>query len=81
MWFVGLCWGVTAIASCLAALLLIVAVTGANGAPQEAAAGAICAAMAVIPYVFTRAIEAMTTSSAAVTPTAQPLLQAKDAAE
>jgi len=49
-------WIVTALCATLAALWLIFGVNFATGAPQEAAVAAIAAAIAVIPYVFTRAI-------------------------
>ena len=35
---------------------LVFGVFGANGAPQEAAAASIAAALAIIPYVFSRAV-------------------------
>jgi hypothetical protein len=46
----------TILGSCIGALILIVGFLGANGAPQEAAAGAVGAAFAVVPYCFARAL-------------------------
>jgi hypothetical protein len=54
---VRICWIVTAVGASFALLTLITTVGGASGAPQEAAGAAIAAAIAVIPYVFTRALE------------------------
>lgn len=50
-------WICTLLASVLAGLVLVASVVGAKGAPQEAAGAAIALCVAVIPYVFTRAIE------------------------
>lgn len=56
--FERFCWAVTALASIAAAALLGTAFLGHNlGAPQQTAFAAI--GVAVIPYVFTRAIQAM----------------------
>jgi hypothetical protein len=56
--FERFCWAVTALASIAAAALLGSAYFGHGlGVPQETAFAAI--AVAVIPYVFTRAIQAM----------------------
>ena len=56
--FERFCWAVTAIASIAAAALLGSAYFGHGlGVPQETAFAAV--AVAVIPYVFTRAIQAM----------------------
>jgi hypothetical protein len=56
--FERFCWAVTALASIAAAALLGTAFFGHSlGAPQETAFAAI--GVAVIPYVFTRAIQAM----------------------
>lgn len=52
-------WVVTLIAACLAGLTLLVGLLTANGAPQQAAVGAIAVAMAIVPYVFTRAVEGL----------------------
>ncbi len=50
-------WQLTQLGSIIGALLLIVGVSGANGAPQEAAAAAIAIACAVIPYCMARAVD------------------------
>jgi hypothetical protein len=56
--FERFCWAVTALASIAAAALLGTAFFGHGlGSPQETAFAAI--GVAVIPYVFTRAIQAM----------------------
>jgi hypothetical protein len=56
--FERFCWAVTALASIAAAALLGSAYFGHRlGAPQETAFAAV--ALAVIPYVFTRAIQAL----------------------
>jgi len=60
--FERFCWAVTALASIAAAALLGTAFFGhIPGAPQETAFAAI--GVAVIPYVFTRAIQAMGSGS------------------
>ena len=41
---------ITSICAVLAALMLLVAFTGSNGAPQEAAGAAMAVALVVIPY-------------------------------
>ena len=78
--FERFCWAVTAIASIAAAALLGSAYFGHGlGVPQETAFAAV--AVAVIPYVFTRAIQAMgrgvrqeaaEDSAAAEAPAAEP---------
>jgi hypothetical protein len=45
------------LASLLAGLILVLGLVTANGAPQESAVAAIAVAVAVIPYVFARAVE------------------------
>ncbi len=52
-------WIITIICTVLAALTLAGGFFGATSAPQEAAAGALAAALAIIPYVFTRALEGL----------------------
>jgi hypothetical protein len=47
----------TLVGSSLGALVFVVGFLGANGAPQEAAASAAGAALAVIPYCFGRALK------------------------
>ncbi|MBC7103805.1 MAG: hypothetical protein H5U13_11465 [Parvibaculum sp.] len=51
------CWIVTIGAACVAAFGLYVGLKEATGAPRQAAAAAVSAAMVVIPYVFTRAVQ------------------------
>jgi len=58
-WFLVVCWAVTIIVTSFAAFDLIVGLTRAESAPQQAAVGAIAAAQAVVPYVFTRAVEGL----------------------
>ena len=55
---VGLCWAITMLAACLAAVTLFSTIGSANGAPQEAAGAAMSLAICIIPYVFTRACQA-----------------------
>jgi hypothetical protein len=50
---------VTILSSCGAALLLAFAFMSDGSAPQQAAMAAMAAAMAVIPYVFTRSFQLM----------------------
>lgn len=47
------------IGSLIGALVLVVSIGGASGAPQEAAGAAIAIALAVIPYVLCRSIQIM----------------------
>jgi hypothetical protein len=54
------CWVMVIISSIIATFVLLFAIIGANGAPQEAAGAAIAVAIVIIPYVFTRAIEGLT---------------------
>lgn len=53
------CWGITLLAAALAAVLGFVMARAATSAPQEAAAAAMALAIAVLPYVFTRAVEGL----------------------
>lgn len=50
-------WVCTLLASVIAAVVLVGGLTMAKGAPQEASVAGIALCIAVIPYVFTRAIE------------------------
>lgn len=63
--FAKMCCFVTAAAACLAAIELFSVFASAQSAPQQAAGAAIAAAMVVIPYVFTRAIEGLAPQPAA----------------
>lgn len=55
-----LCWIVTLMATGVAALIALpVLMSSEASAPQQGAAGAMACAIAVIPYIFTRAIEGM----------------------
>jgi sugar phosphate permease len=47
----------TILGAFLGAAVLIIGLIGANGAPQQAAAGAVACAFAVIPYVIARAFQ------------------------
>lgn len=48
-------WRLTLVGSVIGAFFLIGGVAGAESAPQQAAAGALAAACAVVPYVLARA--------------------------
>jgi hypothetical protein len=50
---------VTIIAAVISGLVLLLGISSANGAPQEAAAAAIAAAFTIIPYCIARSIEAI----------------------
>lgn len=55
-----ICWlGTLAAAGFAAFLLFMVASTPGISAPQEGAGAAAAAAVAIIPYVFTRALEGL----------------------
>lgn len=56
-------WLGTAIFALLSVLIVFATLAGAKGAPQEAAGAAIALCCAVIPYVFTRAVEGWQTST------------------
>lgn len=60
---VKICWGITALAACIAALVFVSIMGEANGAPQEAAGAAMALAIAIIPYVFTRCLEGLFTKA------------------
>jgi hypothetical protein len=55
--FLRISWIVTGAAACIALLQFIGSMNDANGAPQQAAGAAIALAIAVVPYIFTRAVE------------------------
>lgn len=48
---------ITFIAAGIAAAILFLGMAGANGAPQEAAAGAVAAALVIIPYAVTSTVQ------------------------
>jgi exosortase/archaeosortase len=50
-------YGITLIATAIAAMVLVFGFGAAKSAPQEAAAAALAIALAVIPYVFTRSVQ------------------------
>lgn len=58
------CWAITVIACLVSGLLLFMTLTSSNGAPQEAAGAAMAAAVAIIPYVFSRAVTELSGSKA-----------------
>jgi hypothetical protein len=53
---------ITIVAAIISAILLLVGVVRANGAPQEAAAEAMAAAITIIPYCMARSVEALSKS-------------------
>jgi hypothetical protein len=56
--FIVICWIVTLIGAVIGSISIIDALN-ADSAPKQGAAGALACAFAVVPYVFTRAIEGM----------------------
>ena len=56
-------WLFTGIFAVIAAFILFGTLASAKGAPQEASGAAIALCCAVIPYVFTRAIEGWQTAT------------------
>jgi hypothetical protein len=56
-------WACTGLGSVLGVLILMSVLATAKGAPQEAAGAAIALCCAVLPYVFTRAFEAVSEGS------------------
>jgi hypothetical protein len=52
-------WMMAATGAILAGLILVGTVLLGSSAPQQAAGAAIAAAVAVIPYVFARAVEGL----------------------
>ena len=56
--FIALLWLVTLIATCVGGLILFSAIS-ATAAPAQGAAAAVACGLAIIPYVFTRAMEGM----------------------
>ena len=57
MGYLRFCGVVTLIATVISALVLVVTLASANGAPQEAAGAALAVALSVIPYVHTRMVQ------------------------
>jgi hypothetical protein len=57
--FVKLCWALTLVLTLIAGAVLVLTLLTASGAPQQAAGAAVAAAIAVVSYVFTRAVEGM----------------------
>lgn len=55
---VSLLWLVTLLSACVGGFLLFAALN-AEAAPAQGAAAAVACGFAIIPYVFTRAIEGM----------------------
>jgi hypothetical protein len=53
-------WVIAAIFAVFGGLTAFGGMAAANGAPQEAAAAAMGCALAVVPYVFARAIDELT---------------------
>ncbi len=50
-------WGLSLIASVLAAAFGLLTITTASGAPQEAAGAGIACFIAIVPYVFARGVD------------------------
>jgi hypothetical protein len=57
--FVKICWIITALAASAGALTFFVTVAHASLSSDEAAGAAMAAALAIIPYVFTRCMEGL----------------------
>jgi hypothetical protein len=57
--FTKLCWALTLVGTLAAGGVLALTILTATGAPQQAAGAAVSVAVAVIPYVFTRAVEGL----------------------
>ncbi len=53
----GILWIGVGVSVCIAAVILVGGMATAGGAPQEAVVCALAVAVAVLPYVFTRAVE------------------------
>jgi hypothetical protein len=56
---IKLLWVITLLCALIAGAVLALTVLAASGAPQQAAGAAIALAVAVIPYVLTRAAEGL----------------------
>lgn len=56
-------WAFTLLGALLGGLVIIFTIAAAKGAPQEAAGYAMACALAVVPYVFTKAALAISAAS------------------
>lgn len=52
-------WVITLLSSLLAGFVIVVTTAAGRSAPQEAAGYALACALAIVPYVFTRAAQAL----------------------
>lgn len=52
-------WAITLLCGLLGGLIIFVTMIFAKGAPQEAAGYAMACAVTVVPYIFTRAAQAL----------------------
>jgi len=55
-------WLITLIASMVGAIILIIGLRISGSAPQEASVAAIAIAIAALPYIFTKAVEGMSST-------------------
>ncbi len=53
----SLFWGITLAGAVVAGVVAVAGFTNAQSAPQEAAAAGMAVAIAVIPYIFARAVQ------------------------
>ena len=56
----GLFWAIALLGALAGGAFLVLGLLTAQGAPQQAAAGAIGAGLAVVPYVLARSVEELT---------------------
>lgn len=56
-------WVLTLIGAIFGGLTILITLATSKGAPQEAAGFAMACALAVVPYVFTRAVQGMGAAS------------------
>lgn len=61
--FIRLLWFVTLLCTILSGVIIIFTTMVSKGAPQEAAGYAMACAIAIVPYVFTKAFSAMVSAS------------------
>lgn len=59
MFWVKLCWVLTLLCACIGAIGALGSMAPGMSAPQEAAMAATACAVAIVPYVFTRAVEGL----------------------